>query len=174
MKMKSMIPSSIFNAKNSIPLIIFVFIFIAVGMYFIINKTTKKEAPDNSYNSNLETKMIEQRKNEQVVSNTVEKRINNANNLNQGRNNILSMNPTEDNISGSFKDEVGLFIKKDNNNNDTTNPLVYARAQVYIPPFGSGTETRCVARQIKHPTGETNFQNSSNSNLVKYSANATD
>ena len=44
--MKSLKSSSIFTANNSVVLIIFVFIFIAVGMFFLIQKTTEKKMND--------------------------------------------------------------------------------------------------------------------------------
>ena len=44
--MKSLKSSSIFTANNSVVLIIFVFLFIAVGMFFLIQKTTEKQEQD--------------------------------------------------------------------------------------------------------------------------------
>ena len=176
--MKSIKSSSIFTSNNSIPLIIFVFIFIGVGMFFLIQKTTEKKANkqlhnnnsntgnDSSSNVNLEQKIIEESRN-------VPNEMNNSYSNNKGNPSFL------DNISTPFKDEVGLFIKRDNNDNDNNssnkvNIYKYANPQQYIPPFGSGKETRCMDRQIKRPNGTNNVLSTANSNLVKNSSNASD
>ena len=58
--MKSLKSSSIFTANNSIPLIIFVFIFLGVGMLFLIQKTTEKKNQDKLEKQNrvIEEKYI--------------------------------------------------------------------------------------------------------------------
>ena len=57
--MKSLKSSSMFTANNSVVLIIFVFIFIAVGMFFLIQKTTEKE---NQNKLDKQNKLIEEKK----------------------------------------------------------------------------------------------------------------
>ena len=69
--------------------------------------------------------------------------------------------------SSTFNEEVKLFIKKGNEN-----PEVYSHTPVYIPPFGTGKETRCVGRQVVPPTSTTYVQASLSSNLVKTSSDA--
>ena len=183
--MKNIKTSSIFSSNNSIPLIIFVFIFIGVGMFFLIQKTTEKEEKKNdnkkmnsdgeSSGVNLEQKIIEESKN-----------ISNENNNNNNNNNNNSSNGSNaslsDNMSNPFSDEVGLFIQRDNNNNNngngnTNNNKVninkYAKPQPYIPPFGSGKETRCTVRQVNRPHNTDNVQSTASSNLVKYSSDAS-
>ena len=56
--MKSLKSSSIFTANNSVVLIIFVFIFIAVGMFFLIQKTTEKETQDKL---DKQSKLVEEK-----------------------------------------------------------------------------------------------------------------
>ena len=168
--------SSIFSSNNSIPLIIFVFIFIGVGMFFLIQKTTEKEqnkkARQNSkYNNkssgvNLEQKIIEESQNQYNPST-------------QNNNNTSTNTPNgafSDNISNPFSDEVGLFIQRDGNSGNSGNKLninKYAKPQPYIPPFGSGKETRCVERQVNRPHNTDSVQSTGASNLVKYSSDAS-
>ena len=167
--------SSIFSSNNSIPLIIFVFIFIGVGMFFLIQKTTEKEqnkkARQNSkYNNkssgvNLEQKIIEESQNQYNPST---QNNNNSTNITNGA--------FSDNISNPFSDEVGLFIQRDGNSGNSGNKLninKYAKPQPYIPPFGSGKETRCVERQVNRPHNTDSVQSTGASNLVKYSSDAS-
>jgi hypothetical protein len=176
--MKSPNMSSIFSSNNSIPLIIFVFIFIGVGMFFLIQKTTEKEqnkkARQNSKynvkssNANLEQKIIEESQNQ---SNPSTQNNNNNNNSANTTNGAFS-----DNISNPFSDEVGLFIQRDNDTSNSGNKLninKYAKPQPYIPPFGSGKETRCVERQVNRPHNTDSVQSTGASNLVKYSSDAS-
>ena len=182
--MKSIKSSSIFTSNNSIPLIIFVFIFIGVGMFFLIQKTTEKQqnkqdrqnsnsGDDSSSGVNLEQKIIKDSRN-------MPNQMNNSNNSssnNQGNAQFL------DNMSSPFSDEVGLFIKKDetnssnggngNSNNNKVNINKYATSQHYIPPFGSGKETRCMERQVKRPNTTNDVSSTANSLLVKNSSNAS-
>jgi hypothetical protein len=175
--MKSPNMSSIFSSNNSIPLIIFVFIFIGVGMFFLIQKTTEKEqnkkARQNSKynvkssNANLEQKIIEESQNQ-------------SNPSTQNNNNNNSANTTNgafsDNQSNPFSDEVGLFIQRDNDTSNSGNKLninKYAKPQPYIPPFGSGKETRCVERLVNRPHITDSVQSTGASNLVKYSSDAS-
>ena len=113
--MKNIKSSSIFTSNNSIPLIIFVFIFIGVGMFFLIQKTTEKQQnkqaqqksnsdDDSSSGVNLEQKIIKDSRNMPNQMN------NNTSSNNQGNAQFL------DNMSSPFSDEVGLFIKKDETN----------------------------------------------------------
>ena len=182
--MKIIKSSSIFTSNNSIPLIIFVFIFIGVGMFFLIQKTTEKQqnkqdrqnsnsGDDSSSGVNLEQKIIKDSRN-------MPNQMNNSNNSssnNQGNAQFL------DNMSSPFSDEVGLFIKKDetnssnggngNSNNNKVNINKYATSQHYIPPFGSGKETRCMERQVKRPNTTNDVSSTANSLLVKNSSNAS-
>ena len=180
--MKNIKSSSIFTSNNSIPLIIFVFIFIGVGMFFLIQKTTEKQQnkqdrqnsnsdDDSSSGVNLEQKIIKDSRNMPNQMN------NNSSSNNQGNARFL------DNISSPFSDEVGLFIKKDdtnsgngsngNSNGNKVNINKYATSQHYIPPFGSGKETRCMERQVKRPNTTNDVSSTANSLLVKNSSNAS-
>jgi type III secretory pathway component EscV len=180
--MKSIKSSSIFTSNNSIPLIIFVFIFIGVGMFFLIQKTTEKQQnkqdrqnsnsdDDSSSGVNLEQKIIKDSRNMPNQMNN-----NNTSSNNQGNAQFL------DNMSSPFSDEVGLFIKKDEtnsgnggngNSNNKVNINKYATSQHYIPPFGSGKETRCMERQVKRPNTTNDVSSTANSLLVKNSSNAS-
>ena len=183
--MKSIKSSSIFTSNNSIPLIIFVFIFIGVGMFFLIQKTTEKQhnpqaqqksnsGDDESSSVNLEQKIIKDSRN---MPNQMNNNNNNTSLNKHGNTQFL------DNMSSPFSDEVGLFIKKDdtnsgnggngNSNNNKVNINKYATSQHYIPPFGSGKETRCMERQIKRPNTTNDVLSTANSNLVKNSSNAS-
>ena len=183
--------SSMFSSNNSIPLIIFVFIFIGVGMFFLIQKTTEKEQKkmlNKKSNSdgelsdvNLERKIIEESKNTSNHNNDNNNNDNNNNNNNNDSSNSVGAS-LSDNMSNPFSDEVGLFIQRDKNNNNngngnTNNNKVninkYAKPQPYIPPFGSGKETRCADRQVTRPHNTDNVQSSASSNLVKYSSDAS-
>jgi len=165
--MKSLKSSSMFTANNSVVLIIFVFIFIAVGMFFLIQKTTEKENQDKL---DKQSKLIEE-KNElnipQVKNVASTSGINNINNSeNQDKND--SYNTDYNTVTETFRDEIGLFIKK-----DETRPEVYSHNPVYVPPFNTGKETRCVTRQINRPEETNNVQSCLNSDLVKVSSNAS-
>jgi hypothetical protein len=165
--MKSLKSSSIFTANNSVVLIIFVFIFIAVGMFFLIQKTTEKENQDKL---DKQSKLIEE-KNElnipQVKNTTSTSGVNNINNSeNQDKND--SYNTDYNTVTETFRDEIGLFIKK-----DETRPEVYSHNPVYVPPFNTGKETRCVTRQINRPEETNNVQSCLNSDLVKVSSDAS-
>ena len=94
--MKSIKSSSIFTSNNSIPLIIFVFIFIGVGMFFLIQKTTEKQQnkqaqqksnsdDDSSSGVNLEQKIIKDSRNmpNQMNNNTSSNNQGNAQFRNQ-------------------------------------------------------------------------------------------
>jgi hypothetical protein len=165
--MKSLKSSSMFTANNSVVLIIFVFIFIAVGMFFLIKKTTEKENQDKL---DKQSKLIEE-KNElnipQVKNVASTSGVNNINNSeNQDKND--SYNTDYNTVTETFRDEIGLFIKK-----DETRPEVYSHNPVYVPPFNTGKETRCVTRQINRPEETNNVQSCLNSDLVKVSSNAS-
>jgi hypothetical protein len=165
--MKSLKSSSMFTANNSVVLIIFVFIFIAVGMFFLIKKTTEKENQDKL---DKQSKLIEE-KNElnipQVKNVASTSGVNNINNSeNQDKND--SYNTDYNTVTETFRDEIGLFIKK-----DETRPEVYSHNPVYIPPFNTGKETRCVTRQVNRPEETNNVQSCLNSDLVKVSSDAS-
>jgi hypothetical protein len=165
--MKSLKSSSMFTANNSVVLIIFVFIFIAVGMFFLIQKTTEKENQDKL---DKQSKLIEE-KNElnipQVKNAASTSGVANINNSeNQDKND--SYNTDYNTVTETFRDEIGLFIKK-----DETRPEVYSHNPVYVPPFNTGKETRCVTRQINRPEETNNVQSCLNSDLVKVSSDAS-
>ena len=165
--MKSLKSSSMFTANNSVVLIIFVFIFIAVGMFFLIQKTTEKENQDKL---DKQSKLIEE-KNElnipQVKNAASTSGVNNINNSeNQDKND--SYNTDYNTVTETFRDEIGLFIKK-----DETRPEVYSHNPVYVPPFNTGKETRCVTRQVNRPEETNNVQSCLNSDLVKVSSDAS-
>ena len=165
--MKSLKSSSIFTANNSVVLIIFVFIFIAVGMFFLIQKTTEKENQDKL---DKQSKLIEE-KNElnmpQVKNAASTSGVANINNMDNGNKND-SYNTDHNTVTETFRDEIGLFIKK-----DETRPEVYSHNPVYIPPFNTGKETRCVTRQVNRPEETNNVQSCLNSDLVKVSSDAS-
>jgi hypothetical protein len=151
------------SPNNSILLIIFVFIFIAVGMFFLIQRTTEKKKKDEE---DKRYRLIEERKEEANASSR--ENSNNGNSGNSG-NIVADEYTTQHNtVSGTFDDEVGLFIKK-----DETRPEMYSHSPIYIPPFNTGKETRCVTRHINKPNSTMVVQSCSNSDLVKISSNAS-
>ena len=165
--MKSLKSSSIFTANNSVPLIIFIFIFIAVGMFFLIQKTTDKKDQDNLEKKN---RLIEEKNNSntpQVTSGAASSGISGVSNINN-TDNAESFSTEYNTVTETFRDEIGLFIKK-----DETRPEVYSHNPVYIPPFDTGKETRCVTRQVNRPEETNNVQSSLNSDLVKVSSDAS-
>lgn len=165
--MKSLKSSSIFTANNSVVLIIFVFIFIAVGMFFLIQKTTEKENQDKL---DKQSKLIEEKNELNIpkVKNTASTSgVANINNMDNGNNNE-SFSTEHNTVNETFRDEIGLFIKK-----DETRPEVYSHNPVYIPPFNTGKETRCVTRQVNRPEETNNVQSCLNSDLVKVSSDAS-
>lgn len=160
-------PFSFLKKNESIPLIIFIFIFLGVGLYFFINKVTEKQQQDIAdkklakQNDELEVDVINSG-NKDVDSSVSTQSETDARPVNYG-----SVDPLYA-TSSSFNDEVRLFIKKNNDN-----PEVYAHTPVYIPPFGTGKETRCTGRQITPPVATSYVQSSLSSNLVKTSSDAS-
>jgi hypothetical protein len=165
--MKSLKSSSIFTANNSVVLIIFVFSFIAIGMFFLIQKTTEKQKheQDNSSKKIIEEKESEHVKNERGGQGGM---MNGIGNSNDNDDNTDSYNTEYNTVTGTFQDEVGLFIKK-----EEPRPEIYSHSQIYIPPFNNGKETRCGARQVNRPIGNNNVQSCANSDLVKVSSDAS-
>ena len=163
--MKSLKSSSIFTANNSVVLIIFVFIFIAVGMFFLIQKTTEKEKQNkvDERNKKIEEKNVE---NVEVRNDSKSSGIANINNMDNASHETF--NTDYNTVTETFSDEVGLFIKK-----DETRPEIYSHNPVYIPPFNTGKETRCVTRQVNRPNETNNVQSCLNSDLVKVSSDAS-
>ena len=165
--MKSLKSSSIFKANNSIPLIIFVFIFLGVGMFYFIQKTTEKNNQDKLEKQN---RIVE----EKNILNTPTEKMSNSSPENmeisgvENTNNNDSLNTDYNTVTETFKDEVGLFIKK-----DETRPEMYSHSPVYIPPFNAGKETRCVTRQVNRPNETNVVQSCLNSELVKASSDAS-
>jgi hypothetical protein len=165
--MKSLKSSSIFTANNSIPLIIFVFIFIGVGLFFLIQKTTEKNNQNKLEKQNriIEEKNIFNRPTEQLSNSdaaSIEK------NGMENTDNNDSFSTDYNTVTETFKDEVGLFIQK-----DQTRPEMYSHNPVYIPPFNTGKETRCVTRQVNRPNETNIVQSCLNSELVKASSDAS-
>lgn len=165
--MKSLKSSSIFTANNSIPLIIFIFIFLGVGMFYFIQKTTEKNNHDKLEKQN---RIVE----EKNILNTPTEKMSNSSPENmeisgvENTNNNDSLNTDYNTVTETFKDEVGLFIKK-----DETRPEMYSHSPVYIPPFNAGKETRCVTRQVNRPNETNVVQSCLNSELVKASSDAS-
>jgi hypothetical protein len=165
--MKSLKSSSIFTANNSVVLVIFVFFFIAIGMFFLIQKTTEKQDQDKLEKKN---RLIEEKNNSntpQVTSGAASSGISGVSNINN-TDNAESFSTEYNTVTETFRDEIGLFIKK-----DETRPEVYSHNPVYIPPFDTGKETRCVTRQVNRPEETNNVQSSLNSDLVKVSSDAS-
>jgi hypothetical protein len=162
-------PFSFLKTNDSIPLIIFVFIFLGVGLYFFINKLTEKknqDIADNKLakeNDEVELNIINSEKKD-IASRMA------AAGEGQDTNLIHTKYASVDVLNSptsTFNEEVKLFIKKGNEN-----PEVYSHTPLYIPPFGTGKETRCVGRQVVPPTSTTYVQASLSSNLVKTSSDA--
>ena len=82
--------------------------------------------------------------------------------------NTESFNTDFNTVTETFRDEIGLFIKK-----DEARPEIYSHNPVYIPPFDTGKETRCVTRQVNRPEETNNVQSCLNSDLVKVSSDAS-
>lgn len=164
--MKSLRPSSIFTANNSVPLIIFIFIFIAVGMFFLIQKTTEKQNKDklDKQKTLIEDKKMPNETTEPLSNGRVSKSINNMENTD----NVDSFSSNYNTVTETFQDEVGLFIKK-----DETRPEMYSHNPIYIPPFNTGKETRSVTRHINRPNETNVVQSCLNSELVKVSSDAS-
>lgn len=161
----SSIFTSIFTSNNSLVLILFVFTFIAIGMFFLIQKTTEKQKQDSPNKKIIEEKDSQHIKNEGEVE--MINNIGNANNNDNG-DNTDSYNTEYNTVTGTFQDEVGLFIKK-----EEPRPEIYSHSQTYIPPFNTGKETRCGARQVNRPIENNNVQGCVNSDLVKVSSDAS-
>ena len=165
--MKSLKSSSIFTANNSIPLIIFIFIFLGVGMFFLIQKTTEKKNQDKLEKQNrvIEEKNILNRPTETMSNSST---ANMEQNSIENTDNNDSFSTDYNTVTETFKDEVGLFIKK-----DETRPEMYSHSPVYIPPFNTGKETRCVTRHVNRPNETNIVQSCLNSELVKASSDAS-
>jgi hypothetical protein len=162
--MKSLKSSSIFTANNSVVLIIFVFLFIAVGMFFLIQKTTKKQEQDKLEKKN---RIIEEKNELNIPNVTTDATSSGIKNINNSEN-TESFDTDFNTVTETFRDEIGLFIKK-----DEARPEVYSHNPVYIPPFDTGKETRCVTRQVNRPEETNNVQSCLNSDLVKVSSDAS-
>ena len=162
--MKSLKSSSIFTANNSVVLIIFVFLFIAVGMFFLIQKTTKKQEQDKLEKKN---RIIEEKNELNIPNVTTDATSSGIKNINNSEK-TESFDTDFNTVTETFRDEIGLFIKK-----DEARPEVYSHNPVYIPPFDTGKETRCVTRQVNRPEETNNVQSCLNSDLVKVSSDAS-
>ena len=172
-------PFSFLKTNESIPLIIFIFIFLGVGLYFFINKLTEKQQQNiadakearkndeveldiiNSGNKDIASRMAASDAQAQGQGQGQGQGSDASGNIKYGGMDPLN-SPTT-----SFNEEVRLFIKKGNEN-----PEVYAHTPLYIPPFGTGKETRCIGRQVTPPSSTNYVQASLCSNLVKTSSDA--
>ena len=161
-------PFSFLKTNESIPLIIFVFIFLGVGMYFFINKITEKQKQkivdkkSAKENDEVELDIINSRKKD-VASRMARGEETDKNSIHTKYASVDVLNSS----SSNFNEEVKLFIKQGNET-----PEVYSHTPLYVPPFGTGKETRCVGRQVMPPTSTTYVQASLSSNLVKTSSDA--
>jgi hypothetical protein len=164
-------PFSFFKTNDSIPLIIFIFFFLGVGLYFFINKLTEKQqqkiddAKFAKESDEVELNVVNS-ENKDIISRMAAGQAEADAGAGQAPNKYIGMDPLYA-PSTSFNEEVRLFIKKGNEN-----PEEYAHTPVYIPPFGTGKETRCAGRQVKPPSSTTYVQSSLSSNLVKTSSDA--
>jgi hypothetical protein len=131
-------------------------------MFFIIQKTTEKQEIHNK-------KIIEEKDSQNIK---IEGRGGDGmmNGIGNGDNGGYSdsYNTEYNTVTGTFQDEVGLFIKK-----EEPRPEIYSHSQKYIPPFNTGTETRCGARHVNRPIENNNVQSCVNSDLVKVSSDAS-
>lgn len=166
-------PFSFLKTNESIPLVIFIFIFLGVGLYFCINKLTEKQQQKNAdaklaaENDEVELNIVNS-ENKNIASRMAAAQSADAGTEASGAapNKYTEMDQLYA-PSTSFNEEVRLFIKKGNEN-----PEEYSHTPVYVPPFGTGKETRCAGRQVKPPTSTTYVQSSLSSNLVKTSSDA--
>jgi hypothetical protein len=168
-------PFSFLKTNESIPLIIFIFIFLGVGLYFFINKLTEKQqqniADAKSAKENDEVELnIVNSESKDIVSRMAAAQAQADAEAGIAKGTTTNKGAEMDSLyapSTSFNEEVRLFIKRGNEN-----PEVYAHTPLYVPPFGTGKETRCTGRQINPPTSTTYVQSSLCSNLVKTSSDA--
>ena len=136
-------------------------------MFYFIQKTTEKNNQDKLEKQN---RIVE----EKNILNTPTEKMSNSSPENmeisgvENTNNNDSLNTDYNTVTETFKDEVGLFIKK-----DETRPEMYSHSPVYIPPFNAGKETRCVTRQVNRPNETNVVQSCLNSELVKASSDAS-
>ena len=162
------------SPNNSVVLIIFVFLFIAVGMFFLIQRTTEKKKKDEE---DKKSRLIEERK--ELTNQNIKEHMDmgmgmdmgmDMKNINQNGGEVVgdSYTTEENTVTETFNDEVGLFIKK-----DKTHPEMYSHNPIYIPPFNTGKETRCIGRQVNKPNETNNVQSCANSDLVKVSSDAS-
>jgi hypothetical protein len=136
-------------------------------MFYFIQKTTEKNNQDKLEKQN---RIVE----EKNILNTPTEKMSNSSPENmdingmENTNNNDPLNTDYNTVTETFKDEVGLFIKK-----DETRPEMYSHSTVYIPPFNAGKETRCVTRQVNRPNETNVVQSCLNSELVKASSDAS-
>jgi len=132
-------------------------------MFFIIQKTTEKKDIHNK-------KIIEEKDSQNIKIEGGRGEGGMMNGIGNGDNgdNSDSYNTEHNTVTGTFQDEVGLFIKK-----EEPRPEIYSHSQTYIPPFNTGTETRCGARHVNRPIENNNVQSCVNSDLVKVSSDAS-
>ena len=166
--MKSIASSSMLTSNNLMGLIFFVFIFIAFGMFFMIKKTTEKDNESKMGDVNGEQQHADSDEVKIINASRSEQNANTNANANVNASSRKEVEDVSSPIVGSFQDEVGLFIKS-----DKPLPQAYSHMPTYIPPFGSGKETRCTERQINRPAGVDNVLYSAQSNLVKGSSDAS-
>jgi hypothetical protein len=133
-------------------------------MFFLIQKTTEKQEQDKLEKKN---RIIEEKNNLNMPNVTTNDESSGIKNINNSEN-TESFNTDFNTVTETFRDEIGLFIKK-----DEARPEIYSHNPVYIPPFDTGKETRCVTRQVNRPEETNNVQSCLNSDLVKVSSDAS-
>jgi hypothetical protein len=133
-------------------------------MFFLIQKTTEKQNQDKLEKKN---RIIEEKNELNIPNVTTDATSSGIKNINNSEN-TESFDTDFNTVTETFRDEIGLFIKK-----DEARPEVYSHNPVYIPPFDTGKETRCVTRQVNRPEETNNVQSCLNSDLVKVSSDAS-
>jgi hypothetical protein len=133
-------------------------------MIFLIQKTTEKQEQDKLEKKN---RIIEEKNELNIPNVTTDATSSGIKNINNSEN-TESFDTDFNTVTETFRDEIGLFIKK-----DEARPEVYSHNPVYIPPFDTGKETRCVTRQVNRPQETNNVQSCLNSDLVKVSSDAS-
>jgi hypothetical protein len=133
-------------------------------MFFLIQKTTEKQMNDKAEKEN---RLIEEKNIPQETSTSSSGGVTNINNMDNADSNE-PFNTGYNTVTETFRDEVGLFIKK-----DEARPEIYSHNPVYIPQFNTGKETRCVTRQVNRPEETNTVQSCLNSDLVKVSSDAS-
>ena len=146
---------------------LFSFVHGSRHFFYFIQKTTEKNNQDKLEKQN---RIVE----EKNILNTPTEKMSNSSPANMEVNGMENTDSNDafssvhNTVNETFQDEVGLFIKK-----DETRPEMYSHSPVYIPPFNTGKETRCVTRHVNRPNETNVVQSCLNSELVKSSSDAS-